>query len=159
MVQTTVIGNVQEMYGNATIRHFWVPDMSVGQVCQHGQLLVMQPLSARGEETGEAIALVASAWNQHLGITTWPPCISLQYIISPYVIPCLPLFALVQSKSIQEPVRCQANRCLSPYPGPGGERLATPCERDMQPQRVLLCDVPRLNDWEKRQRRAIPEHS
>jgi len=36
------------------------------KVCQHGHLLVMQPISARGKENGEAITLVASAWNQLL---------------------------------------------------------------------------------------------
>ncbi|CAJ1328495.1 unnamed protein product [Effrenium voratum] len=37
------------------------------QVCQHGQLLVLQPITASGKEDGATTMLVTSAWNQWQG--------------------------------------------------------------------------------------------
>ena len=64
-LQTIIIA---ELHGasSAPPTHTLLNALRMPKVCQHGHLLVMQPISARGKENGEAITLVASAWNQLL---------------------------------------------------------------------------------------------
>ena len=97
------------------------------KVCQHGQLLVMQPISARGKENGEAITLVASAWNQLL-------C------------KIMPLFTIaISSRKKKERERERERSSANGHEKQettalscdgGGEKLATPFGCDMRLPRV-----------------------
>ena len=97
------------------------------QVCQHGQLLVLQPITASGKEDGATTMLVTSAWNQRPG--------KLKYLLHIISILCTSRPRTAHYAMDTLPMHLHPIGCL-----PGGkERPMPPCSCAMRRRRGSRC--------------------